>query len=307
MLSFEVNNAGSINMTWRSPLVRPKGGALRPNVPNGCKTTGQRTRTVIEDQAAAITTQPLSCNPADMSGLVASVDNLQRNSVNVVVRIERPDQPTVHAIIDAGKPTFTIPAPGEDARSLLSYLRLGVEHLLTGWDHILFVLGLLVVFGWGRKLLIAVTAFTIGHSVTLGLSFLGVLSAPQAIVEILIALTIVALALEILDDSEGPVFRRPWLLPMSLGLLHGMGFASALSEVGIPDDEVPRALFGFNVGIELGQIAVIVCALCLAWVLRRLLPSRLFEHRALVAYGIGGLAAYWVLERCLIAFGNLSL
>ena len=129
-------------------------------------------------------------------------------------------------------------APTEESSSFFEYLMLGVEHLLTGWDHLIFVIGLLILFGWHRRLIAAVTAFTVGHSITLALAVLGILAVPQIWVEALIALTIVVLALEIQSGKHGPVWKHPWSLPGSLGLLHGLGFASVLFDAGLPSDDL---------------------------------------------------------------------
>jgi hydrogenase/urease accessory protein HupE len=170
-------------------------------------------------------TTELRCDPPDMLGAVVRVDGLADSRVNVVVRIARADGNVHHAILDTGTPQLTIAAPEDESHSFFEYLVLGIDHLLTGWDHLTFVLGLLVLFGWRRRLIAAVTAFTLGHSLTLALSVLGIVSVPMALVEALIALTIVVLALEIQSGQRGPVWKHPWALPGALGLLHGLGFA----------------------------------------------------------------------------------
>ncbi|MBW1905200.1 MAG: HupE/UreJ family protein, partial [Deltaproteobacteria bacterium] len=141
-----------------------------------------------------------------MVGAVIRVDRLPLSSINVVVRIVRPDGEIYHTILNTRTPQFTITAQEDQPHSFFEYLALGVEHLLTGWDHLTFVLGLLILFGWHRRLIAAVTAFTVGHSLTLALSVLGIVSVPMALVEALIALTIVVLALEIQSGQHGPVW-----------------------------------------------------------------------------------------------------
>ena len=165
--------------------------------------------------------------------------------------------------------------------------------------------GLLVLFGWHRRLIAAVTAFTVGHSLTLALSVLGIVSVPMVLVEALIALTIMVLALEIQAGQQGPVWKHPWTLPGALGLLHGLGFASVLFDAGLPSDEIPLALLGFNLGLEAGQLAVIAVAGLSFAVVRRVLPSGWRGNRTIPAYIIGSLAAFWVIERTLAAFGFL--
>jgi len=171
---------------------------------------------------------------------------------------------------------------------------------LTGFDHLLFVLGLILrLRGW-RRLVGTITAFTVGHSVTLALATLGVIHVPTRAVEVLIAITIFAVAVELARDrSQWPswIRRAPWVAAFAFGLLHGLGFAGALAEVGLPPHEIPIALFSFNVGIELGQLAFVAIVLGA----RRLLvamPVRWPVAAAQIpAYVIGSLAAYWAVER----------
>lgn len=303
VLSFEHGADGAVAMRWRAPVKRPTGQSLRPRIPPSCEAVGPPTSELNEEETAVTETQQLRCEPSDMLGALVAVDGFEDSSVNVVVRISRADGTVHHAILDAGTPQLTIAAPEDQAHSFFEYLALGIEHLLTGWDHLTFVIGLLILFGWRRRLIAAVTAFTVGHSVTLALSVLGFLSVPQAIVEALIALTIVVLALEIQSGRHGPVWKHPWALPGSLGLLHGLGFASVLFDAGLPSDEIPLALLGFNLGLELGQLVVIAIAWVSYSAVRSAIPTGWRGNRSLPAYVIGSLAAFWVIERTLAALG----
>jgi len=303
VLSFEQSGEGQVTMRWRAPVKRPTGQSLRPRVPTICEATGPATATLNDDETAVTETLALQCDPPDMTGGVIAVDGFEDSTVNVVVRVVRADGSVHHAILDAGTPALTIASPEDESHSLSEYLMLGVEHLLTGWDHLTFVVGLLILFGWKRRLIAAVTAFTVGHSLTLALSVLGFLSVPQAIVEALIAMTIVVLALEIQSGRHGPVWKHPWTLPGALGLLHGLGFASVLFDAGLPSDEIPLALLGFNLGLELGQLGVIAVAWASYSAIRSAIPSGWRGSRNLPAYVIGSLAAFWVIERTLTVFG----
>jgi hydrogenase/urease accessory protein HupE len=303
VLSFEQGPEGTVTMRWRAPVKRPTGQSLRPQIPVSCAPLGPPERHKTEDETAVEETTELRCDPPDMLGAVVRVDGLADSSVNVVVRIARADGDVHHAILDTGTPQLTVAAPEDTSNSFFEYLVLGIDHLVTGWDHLTFVLGLLVLFGWRRRLIAAVTAFTLGHSLTLALSVLGIVSVPMALVEALIALTIVVLALEIQSGQHGPVWEHPWTLPGALGLLHGLGFASVLFVAGLPTDEIPLALLGFNLGLEVGQLAVITAAALGFAVIRTALPPSWRSNRTVPAYIIGSLAAFWVIERTLAGFG----
>lgn len=193
-------------------------------------------------------------------------------------------------------PGAPAPSPGALAAAR-QYLRLGVTHILHGTDHLLLVLGLLLLVGTPRGVVRTVTAFTLAHSLTLALAALGVLSPPAALVEVLIALSLVCLARELVAARPDSLGRRfPESLALLFGLLHGLGFAGALAEVGLPRTQLTLALFSFNVGVELGQLAfVLLCALVLRGI-RRLGAGPFFLGR-MPAYAIGAVAAAWSLER----------
>jgi hydrogenase/urease accessory protein HupE len=303
VLSFEQADDGVVSMSWRAPIKRPTGQSLRPRVPEACEPLGAPAIEQTEDGLAVVETLKLRCEPADMIGAVIAVDGLDASSINVVVRFVGADGEAQHAILDTGRPQLTIAPPEQSTHSFFEYLMLGVEHLVTGWDHMTFVIGLLILFGWRRRLIAAVTAFTLGHSLTLALSVLGIVSVPQAWVEALIALTIMILALEIQTNEKGPVWRHPWTLPAALGLLHGLGFASVLFDAGLPASEIPLALLGFNLGLEVGQLGVIALAGASYAALRSAVPDPWRENRRVPAYLIGSLAAYWMIDRVFSAFG----
>jgi len=180
------------------------------------------------------------------------------------------------------------------------YTRLGVEHILTGFDHLMFVLAVTILVRTRKALVAAITAFTVAHSLTLAATVLGWLELPSAAVETTIALSIVLACAECLRPSDSLAHRAPWLVTFVFGLLHGMGFASALLETGLPEKHVPSALLFFNVGVELGQLAAIAAfvalRLALVWLWGRIARRPAWSTRALV-YAMGSTAAYWSLER----------
>jgi hydrogenase/urease accessory protein HupE len=174
-----------------------------------------------------------------------------------------------------------------------------VEHILTGPDHLLFVFGLLLLVSTSRLLLQTITAFTLGHSITLSVAALGLATVPQRPIEVLIAVSVLVLAVELArDPAHASLLRRfPWAMALLFGLLHGFGFAGALAEAGLPPGDIPLALVSFNVGIELGQLAFVGAVLVLGVALRRWLPSLAARSNRPAIYAMGILAAFWCYER----------
>jgi hydrogenase/urease accessory protein HupE len=183
-----------------------------------------------------------------------------------------------------------------------AYLLHGIEHILFGFDHLLFVLALILIVRSRRALLWTITAFTIAHSITLSLATLGVVHLPGPPVEAMIALSILLLACEIVRLQRGQASMTaqwPWVVAFSFGLLHGFGFAGALTQIGLPQGDIPLAVFTFNVGVEVGQLIFIAVVLGLLAAARRFKPAPIVEGRArfVTTYGIGALAAFWFIER----------
>ena len=185
------------------------------------------------------------------------------------------------------------------------YTLLGIEHILLGIDHLLFVLALLLIVRSPWMLVKTITAFTLAHSITLGLATLGLVYIPSRPVEATIALSIVFLCVEIIHAQRGKTgvaFRYPWVVAFAFGLLHGLGFAGALSEIGLAQAEIPIALLFFNLGVEIGQLLFLGVILILVWGLMRLRLTTLGIARLSSAYVIGTVATYWLLERVAIIF-----
>jgi hydrogenase/urease accessory protein HupE len=209
--------------------------------------------------------------------------------------------------LQPSNPAFVVEASAGAWEVARTYLILGVEHILFGIDHLLFVLALLLVVKGAGRVVATVTAFTIAHSITLAAATLGLVRVPGPPVEAMIALSIVFVAAEIVHGARGRpglTARRPWVVAFTFGLLHGLGFAGALSEVGLPQNAIPLALFFFNVGVELGQLLFIgafaVAALVIARA--RILWPRWLEIAP--AYPIGSIAMFWVLQRVIVLGGS---
>ena len=242
----------------------------------------------------------IDCGNSGLTGKTLAVSGLTAAPIDVLVRVELPDRRSVGTILRGGESEFIIPERANRSQVFKDYLRLGTEHILTGPDHLLFVLGLLMLMVALKPLIKVVTAFTVGHSITLTLVALGWARLPSGPVEILIAATVLFLAAELTtEEGERPSLlrRRPWLMAFGFGLIHGMGFAGALAEVGLPSEEIPMALFSFNVGIEIGQIAFVILMAAIGWGIRTLLRDIPPWLARLPGYGIGIMAAYWCFER----------
>jgi hydrogenase/urease accessory protein HupE len=244
-----------------------------------------------------------------LAGQAIAVEGLSATMTDVLVRIE---DSTGNAQTERLTPTKTslviriAPGAGEVAAT---YLWLGIEHILFGFDHLLFVLALLILVRQGRRIIVTITAFTVAHSITLAAATLGFVHVPGPPVEATIALSIVLVAAEIVNARYGRpslTARRPWLVAFAFGLLHGLGFAGALSEVGLPPHAIPLALLFFNLGVEFGQLAFVAAVMALAFVVQRLasawweaaaVPRTFARVDVACAYGIGTLATYWSIER----------
>ena len=203
-------------------------------------------------------------------------------------------------ILDADTPRVVIGAA--PPAGVLAWIELGIEHILAGLDHLAFVIGLLLVLDvtLGRRLLATITAFTIAHSLTLALAVLGVVQVRAAPVEACIALSVLLVAREALHREPTAIRRWPWLAAGGFGLVHGLGFASALRSLGLPRDSLAKALVSFNVGVELGQLAVVTAVVAVVAIGRRLVDERRIVgrhvHRA-ACYALGALAAWWLMQR----------
>ena len=232
---------------------------------------------------------------------------LEGTLTRVVVDVEWRNGTRLLRVASPGSPSvrvYGIPATGLRALApiVADYISLGVEHILTGFDHLLFVVALTLLVRRGRQLLATITAFTLAHSVSLALTVLGVVRVPSPPVEASIALSIVLVCGECLRPADSLTRRAPWAVAFAFGLLHGLGFASALLELGVPEQHVPTALLCFNVGVELGQLAIIAVVVGLRWSGRRLHLARDWMRPGLI-YAMGSLAAFWSIDRVRAVFG----
>jgi hydrogenase/urease accessory protein HupE len=249
-----------------------------------------------------------------LAGQAITVDGLSATSTDILVRIESLGGATQAERLSPTKTTFIVQAAPGSSEVAATYLRLGIEHILFGFDHLLFVLALVILVRDWRRVALTVTAFTVAHSITLAAATLGFVNVTGRPVEAAIALSIVLVAVEIVNARRGIpslTARWPWLIAFCFGLLHGFGFAGALAEVGLPQHAIPIALLFFNLGVEIGQLAFVAAILVTGELARRAMTLR-FESAAIqrtadrldvtAAYAIGALAAYWLIGRTVAFF-----
>ncbi|SDF94981.1 HupE/UreJ family protein [Alloyangia pacifica] len=287
-------------VSWRMPDVNGRPMPISPRLPENCQQTPAPDPAF--DGRAWVTSFLATC-PEGLAGGSIGIDGLERTRTDVLVRYELEPGQAQTQRLTAGSPEFSVPAELGPGAVFASYVALGVSHILEGVDHLLFVFALLLLVRQPRRLLWAITAFTLAHSLTLAAATLGLLRLPSAPVEVVVALSIVFLAYELAlpPERRDPVSERfPALVSFGFGLVHGLGFAGALREIGLPQSDIPLALLSFNVGVELGQLMFIALVLSLGFLARRMAPV-LADHGArlsrLASYGIGSIAAFWVIER----------
>jgi hydrogenase/urease accessory protein HupE len=236
--------------------------------------------------------------PGGLSGHRVAIRGLSSTVIDALARVERLDGTTQVQRLTPAQPGFEVTASESRGEVARTYTVLGIEHILLGIDHLLFVLALLMLVPNLRTLLWTVTSFTLAHSLTLAAATLGWVHVPQAPVEAVIALSILFVAVEIVHWRQGrPGITRqaPWLVAFVFGLLHGFGFAGALSDIGLPEHAIPLALLFFNLGVEAGQL-LFIAVVFVAWALLGRIRWPQWAWRVPV-YGIGALAAFWSIER----------
>lgn len=303
LLEIEEEEPGRAVVAWKTPALRVPGAELRPVLPSDCIATSEPVTTA--GPVDLMMRWAISCGSASLVGQRIAVAGIAESRADVLLRVRLADGRRFLRVLRPDRPAFVVPERDPPVRVVWSYGRLGVEHILSGLDHLLFVLGLVLLVGRGRRLLWTVTAFTLGHSVTLSLAVLGFVHVPPAPVEALIASSILVLAVELARPRAAApptLLRRfPWAMAFVFGLLHGLGFAGALAAVGLPPGDIPLALFSFNLGIEVGQVAFIAAALVTGALVAPLAGRVAVPVAWVPPYVIGSLAAYWLFERVALA------
>ena len=296
LLSIDERRPERYEVLWRTPRLMPRGAAPEVRLPERCEALSApevRARGTGVDRRWRV-----RC-PGGLNGQSVRVSNLSGTGNAALLDVRLLDGRRFTPLLSAARNAFTVPASQAWSEVLRGYVGLGAEHLVSGWDHLLFLLALLALVRDLKTLAWTITAFTLGHSLTLSLAVLDIARWSPELVELAIALSIYALAAELLA-ARPRLARHTAAVAAAFGLLHGLGFASALREIGLPADAVALSLFGFNLGIELGQLALALpTALACHWG-RRQLGERLRAGVATAtAYAIGSAAAFWTTERSL--------
>ena len=307
LLDIKEQATGLFAVTWKVPTRGDRVLAITPSLPDSLELLGSPT--VQQVPGAQVEHSTYKNNAESLTGQLISIDGLAALQTDVLLLIQLQDGTQHSSILRPSSPQFVIPLEASKLEVAGDYWRMGTIHILEGVDHLLFVLALLLIVSNFRQLLTAVTAFTVAHSITLVLATLGVVHVPAAPTEAIIALSILFLATEIIHKYNGQISlteKYPWVVAFAFGLFHGLGFAGALSEIGVPQNEVPLALLMFNVGVETGQLLFITVVLSLIALFKRL-PFTLPQWSSrIVPYAIGSIAAFWTIERVMSFLPTLA-
>ncbi len=296
-LELKETSPGVFDVLFKTPMRGDSRLSLSARLPGNAEV---RTPTVSQmtDDAMVQTWEIAALSP--FAGQIVAIDGLESTMTDALVRIEFADGRTWVQRLTPGAPQAMIPTSQTGWDVAFTYLSLGIEHILLGIDHLLFVLGLILLTANIRDLIKAITAFTLAHSVTLAAATLGFVHVPPAPIEAAIALSIVFVAVEIVHAQQGRIgvaVRMPWLIAFAFGLLHGFGFAGALSEVGIPAGHIPVALLFFNLGVEVGQLMFVAVVLGARFMLQSIWGRWPHWTRLVPPYAIGTIAMFWVFQR----------
>ena len=298
LLEITETERGWYLVMWKVPLQNGRPLTISPKLPEHFEQIGPASMRV--SQGSSIEESTWSVESGSLVGGTIEIAGLTAVPIDVIVQIDLADGSEHSAILRPASPSYIVPDRATKWTVAGSYWKIGTIHILEGFDHLLFILALIFIVPNIWMLLKTITAFTIAHSISLALATLGMVNMPGAPTEAVIALSILFLAVEIVHSREGRVTlteRYPWLVALAFGLFHGLGFAGALAEVGLPQNEIPLALLMFNVGVETGQILFVSVVLMLMAVHERLPVNWPKGSWKLMPYAIGSTAAFWILQR----------
>ena len=299
-LQLQTDDNLHFNVIWKVPNLSKKNQLLSPIFPENC--ISKSSKRSISSNNASTQHWSIFCDKGIINKAI-SIEGLNKSNLDILVRVQQANGITQMQRLSATNTQFKQLPEVSNWQVVEVYTGLGIEHILLGFDHLLFVFALLLIIKSKGRLFGAITAFTFAHSITLTLASLNLVKLPLPPVEAVIALSIVFLAVEIIHAQKGRpgiAENSPWLVAFIFGLLHGFGFAGALAEIGLPENALPLALLFFNVGVELGQVVFIVFVLTLVKICRPRVSNKTQTMSLLsCAYFIGSLASFWVIERSL--------
>lgn len=292
-----------VHILWKQPIMGEVAVRLVPHLSSGWLDKAEFA--FSNTDAYLIREWNVPPSGVALTGQTVTIEGLDRTMTDVLLRVTFADGGSLTKMLSPLEPSFTITRETKEAVDRFGYFRLGVEHILYGVDHLLFVFGLLLIVRGPSMLLKTITAFTVAHTITLGLATFGVVRVPALPVEAVISLSIIFLASEIVKQQRGIdtlTSRAPWVVAFSFGLLHGFGFAGTLTRIGIPHADVPLALLLFNCGVEVGQLTFVLIYVLFTQSLRTLEISWPAALKRIPPYAIGSIASFWFLQRCLLMF-----
>jgi hydrogenase/urease accessory protein HupE len=283
-------------LVWKAPILGGLATRAEPLLPDFCNLKLDTPRL---SGPAVVATGKVTCSKP-LAGATVGLKGMEPGSTDALLRVAPLGRPVQTERLIPGNSSYTVSTVPDGWQVARTYFVIGVEHILAGFDHLLFVIALVLLLQRGRAVVAAATAFTLAHSITLAGTTLGLFGLPQAPVEASIALSIVFLAVEIVKAKPGEPRlseRVPWVVAFLFGLLHGFGFAGALREIGLPETDVPVALLTFNLGVEAGQLMIIAATMAVLAALARFAPKA--RRPAIIAstYLIGAVASFWFIER----------
>lgn len=292
------------SLLWKKPSGGEVEIQIAPVMPEGCRLATSDRQPL--SPGAVIVRGTLTC-AGGLAGKTIEIAGLPATITDVLVRLHHADGRLESHLLRPATPSVTLGGVTTAGERSLGYVQMGVQHILLGVDHLLFVLGLLLIVSDRWMLVKTITSFTLAHSLTLAIATLGYASAPLPPLNAAIALSILFLGPEIARRWRGETsftIRHPWVVAFAFGLLHGFGFASGLSAMGLPQAEIPLALLLFNVGVEIGQVAFVLLVILLerSFHLLEVRWPRLVER--LPGYAVGTLGAFWAIQRTLVLLGG---
>ena len=283
-----------IDISYKKPLSDRRGEDITIHYPIECFEQNRTAQTIIN--GFIISKYSLWCGQKGLKDSRIWIDGLFSKDRGVMIFYKTGDANQT-ALLRASKPFIYLDTKKNSLHLFLEYIFLGVEHILSGYDHLLFVLALILLAKNRDLLLFSITGFTLAHSITLAFSILGIVTVSVAYIEAMIALSILFLARELMMEEESFTKKNLGIISFIFGLLHGFGFSNVLRTIGLPQDEIPLSLFAFNIGIELGQLLFIMIVSILLYIFSKFMSRYRSLLYQFLAYVIGVLSSYWLIER----------